>query len=306
MQIKGRSFEAGRRHFLQTAAALVTGFEGGGSTQAQPATPSTVRDRLWVFCCPINSDYPNLHQRSVMSPVESAFYLGVPNIIMVQDHPRPGQEPAFKPFEQPFEQYTYALRPLKRVVWSVVGGSGVTDADERQQVVALAKRTPNFVGVYMDDFFTGSRDGKRASLTIEELRDLRQQLQLPSKKLRIYVTFYTRFLNLPLTDYMKLIDVLTLWTGDLNDLVDLELYLAAAEKLAPRSRKMLGCYLVNFAQKKSLPVSAMQFQCETGLRWLRQGRIDGMIFLGNTVMDLGYEAVDWTRDWIHKVGDTSL
>jgi hypothetical protein len=306
MQINGTSFEVSRRHFLQTAAAIATGLGKLGPAQARPSIAGTVRDRLWVFCCPINSDYPNVHQRSVMSPVESAFYLGVPNIMIVQDHPRPGQEAVFKPFEQPFEQYTYAMRPLKRVLWSVVGGGGVTDAQERQQVLALAKRTPNVVGVYMDDFFTGKTEGKQASLTVEELRDLRQQLQSSDKKLDIYVTFYTRYLKLPLTDYMNLIDVMTLWTSYPDDLVNLESYLPAAEKLAPHSSKVLGCYVVDFARKKSIPVSAMQLQCETGLRWLRQGRIEGIIFLGNTVMDLGYEAVDWTRDWIARVGDLHL
>jgi hypothetical protein len=31
-----------------------------------------------------------------------------------------------------------------------------------------------------------------------------------------------------------------------------------------------------------------------------------MIFLGNTAMDLGFEAVEWTRQWIQKVGDSRL
>jgi hypothetical protein len=31
-----------------------------------------------------------------------------------------------------------------------------------------------------------------------------------------------------------------------------------------------------------------------------------MVFLGNTVMDLGFEAVEWTRQWIRKVRDTRI
>ena len=50
----------------------------------------------------------------------------------------------------------------------------------------------------------------------------------------------------------------------------------------------------------------MKLQCETGLRWLQEGRIEGIIFLGNTTMDLGYPSVDWTREWIRKVGNTQL
>ena len=50
----------------------------------------------------------------------------------------------------------------------------------------------------------------------------------------------------------------------------------------------------------------MKLQCETGLRLLREKRIEGMIFLGNTAMDLGFESVDWARAWIQKVGDGEL
>ena len=308
MQADKVPFGVNRRRFLQSTAALAAASQAVSSacTRVQPAKSGTVRDRLWVFCCPTNSDFVNIGQRSVMSPAESVYYLGVPNIIMVQDHPRPGHEAEFKPFEPPLEQYAVALRPLKNVVWSAVGSGGATAATERQQVLDLAKHTPNVTGIFMDDFFTGKAEGQRASLTVEGLRDLRQQIQQLGKKLDLYVTFYTRFLRVPVADYMELIDVMTLWTGDHKDLVNLESYLPAAEKLAPKCRKMLGCYVVDYDAKKSIPVSAMQLQCQTGLRWLREGRIEGIIFLGNTVMDLGYEAVEWTREWIQQVGDTKL
>ena len=39
--------------------------------------------------------------------------------------------------------------------------------------------------------------------------------------------------------------------------------------------------------------------------WLRGGRIDGIIIYG-TAMDLGWECVDWARNWIQRVGDTPL
>jgi hypothetical protein len=50
----------------------------------------------------------------------------------------------------------------------------------------------------------------------------------------------------------------------------------------------------------------MKLQCEKGMRWLEEGRIEGMIFLANTVADLGFETVEWTRQWIEEVGDVRL
>ena len=55
-----------------------------------------------------------------------------------------------------------------------------------------------------------------------------------------------------------------------------------------------------------MPLDLMQLQCETGLKWLKAGEIEGMIFLSTNVTDKNLKAVNWTRDWIAKVGDQPL
>lgn len=301
-----------RRQFLQTAAGAIAsgGLASYGLGQVCPPKPGTVRDRLWVFCNPVNADYAFVRKRTVMSPVESALYLGAPNIIMANQYPEPGQEGWYKAWEAPFEQYTFALKLLKRVTWSIVGASGVTKDLERQQVLAMARATPNFVGVFMDDFFHDRQSTSMASLTLDQLRDVQQQLKGSAKKLDLFVTLYTNQLDLAIGDYLKLIDVVTLWTWETAELANLETNLAKLEKLAPKSRKLLGCYTADYDRKRTpwwtaLPVPKMRDQCETGLRWLRQGRIEGIIIYGN-FLDLNWEAVDWTRKWIQEIGDTHI
>jgi hypothetical protein len=71
-------------------------------------TEGTVRDRFWMFCCPANTDFRSLQRRSVMTPAEGAYYLDVPNIIMVQAS---STEAKYGRFEPPFDQYALALRP---------------------------------------------------------------------------------------------------------------------------------------------------------------------------------------------------
>ena len=147
-----------RRQFLQATAGLAAsyGVSAPGFAQVHPPAEGTVRDRLWVFCNPVNADYEYVRKRSVMSPLESAIYLGVPNMIMVNQYPEArSKEGWYKPWEPPFEQYAYPLKMEKRVVWSIVDAGGVTKDWEREQVLAMARRTPNFVGVFMDDFFPG-------------------------------------------------------------------------------------------------------------------------------------------------------
>ena len=293
------------RRRLLSAAAAVTGVGLGnlGVAEAAPAQEGTVRDRLWIFCCAANSDFPIMQRRSVMTPAEGAFLLGVPNIIMVQSSEGEAKYGRLNP---PFAQYMVPLRLLKRVAWSVVGSGGFTSPKETQEVLELARTTPNFAGIMLDDFFTGRKDGSRAKWTVAELAEIRRQLKQIPKKLDILATLYVKQLDLPLQDYLELIDVATLWTGRSADLVNLEANFKKAEAAAPKVRKMLGCYVVDYGLKQGTPVPLMKLQCETGLRWLREGRIEGIIFLGNTTMDMGFASVDWTREWIQKVGDTKL
>jgi hypothetical protein len=300
-----------RRKFLQTTtAATAGGLSSFAFGQACPAQDGTVRDRIWVFANPVNADYNFVRKRSVMSPLEAAVYMGAPNLLMVNQYPGKGQEGVYKAWEPPYEQYAYPLKVLKRVAWSIVGASGITRDSERQQVLAMAHKIPNIVGVFMDDFFRDNRSGGLASLTLDQIRDIRKQLQGPGKKLDLYVTLYTRQVGPAIREYLDLIDVITLWTWETAELANLEANLTKLEKFAPKSRKLLGCYIADYDRNRTpwwmpMPVPTMQRQCETGLRWLREGRIDGIIIYG-TAMDLGWDSVEWARAWIQKVGETKF
>jgi hypothetical protein len=300
-----------RRQFLQTAATASCGLSLPAFGQDIPPKVGTVRDKLWLFSNPTNADYGILRKRSVMSPFEAAVYMGIPNIFMVQQYPGKGEESWYKPFEPPFEQYTIPLTMLKRVAWSLVGAGGVTKEWERKQVLSMAHKTPNIVGVYLDDFFHDKPGAEVASLTPDQLRDIQRQIKGPDKKMDMYVTFYAHELNMPIAEHLKLIDVIALWMWKPEELDKVDSYLTQLDKLAPQSRKMVGVYTTALTENKTpawtgMPVPLMQKQCEQALGWLRSGRIEGIIVYGGTTFDLGFEAVDWTREWIRKVGQTKL
>jgi len=295
---------ADRRSFVKTClAAAAAPLVARPVSAAPPAGRTTVRDRLWIFCCAANSDFPTIGRRSVMTPAEGAFFLGVPNIIMVQSSTT---EAKYGRLEPPFAQYMYALRPLKRVAWSVVGSGGFSDPAETEEVLQLAQTQPKFVAAMLDDFFTGRKEGPRAKWTVEELASFRRRLLAVNKDLRIFATYYVTQTALPLDDYLDLIEVVTLWNGNSTDLVNLESHMKRAEAAAPKAKKMLGCYVVDYHRKEGVPQELMKHQCETGLRWLREGRIEGIVFLGNTTMDLGFPSVEWTRRWVQEVADQPL
>jgi hypothetical protein len=301
-----------RRAFLQATTALAAGGGLSSSAFAQMCPPKTgtVRDRIWIFANPVNADFNFVRKRSVMSPLEAAVYMGAPNLLMVNQYPGSDERGVYKAWASPLEQYAYPLKVLKRVVWSIVGASGITKDEERQEVLKLARDIPNIVGVFMDDFFHDNPAEDEGSLSLEQLREIQRQLKSAAKKLDLYVTLYTRQLTPAIQAYLKLIDVITLWTWETAEIANLEANLTKLEKLAPHSRKLLGCYTAEYDQKRTpwwtaMPVPLMQKQCETGLRWLRQGRIEGIIIYG-TAMDLNWPSVECARSWIQKVGDIRL
>src|SRR5205814_1853556 len=152
----------------------------------------------------------------------------------------------YKGFGPPFDEYAVALRPFKRIVWSIVNGGGRTTPEERAQVLDLAMRTPNFVGVYMDDFFSNAPTNEVGSLSQEQLRDVRQQLKTSSKKMDLFVTLYTNELTPSVSNYLHLIDVIVMWTWNVADLVNLEANLRKLEILTSGSRIFLGCYFFDY------------------------------------------------------------
>jgi hypothetical protein len=235
-----------------------------------------------------------------MTPAEAAFYLGLPNLIMVRYLGRP---------PLPFDQYALPFRALERVVWSVVGAGGQTDERERAHVLDLAARHPNITGLMLDDFFgpeQPARADDRPALPADKLRELREQLTVAGRRLRLWVVLYEHQLKRPLAPYLDLVDQVSFWTWDAEGLKGLESSLERLEKVAPRCGRVLGCYLWDYGRRRPMPLDLMRHQCELGLDWLRQGRIEGMIFLASCLCDLELQAVEWTRGWIAQVGDEQL
>lgn len=259
---------------------------------------SIVREHVWIWgheAGSHNNAY-GLPCLSRMTPAEGAFYLGVPNMILVRYNDLPAP---------PYEQYAMALSPLKRLVWSIVGAGGTTDSEEIERVRALVTRFSNIDGVMMDDFFSG--DPNRVGVhTPEHLQAIRDRLIVSDRKLDLWVVLYQHQLDLPVGNHLRLCDVVTFWTWWAERLEVLEQNFEQFERIAPSSRKVLGCYMWDYGNHKPMPVPLMEKQCRLGLRLLREGRIEGMIFLASCICDLGLEAVEWTREWIQEVGNQSL
>jgi hypothetical protein len=285
-----------------TADELATA-PGTAATNELPApAPQTVKDKLWLWGhdAGAHNEGWGLLQPSRITPTEAAFYLGIPNVVMVRYMGRP---------PLPFDQYALPLRVLKRVVWSVVGAAGQTDEEERAHVLDLAARHLNITGVMLDDFFGSDPSVQRDDLVAlppEKLGELRRQLAVGGRRLNLWAVLYEHQLDRPLAQYLEFLDLVSFWTWDAEKLMGLEGNLGRLEKVAPRCGRVLGCYMWDYGNKMPMPLDLMRHQCEVGLDWLQKGRIEGMIFLASCLCDLELKAVEWTRNWIAEVGDQRL
>ena len=328
-----------RRALLGAAAAgLATlSTKAGAAPDTGSSTPikkrSTVRDRFWIFTVYAGGDNSYLERGNVrggsrMTPAEGAFWLNVPNLLLIRSHdtpPLPGGEQWRA--KTSFEQYATSFQPLDSVVWSVVGSGGKGGLAELNPVIQLAKKFPNIGGIYLDDFIVDAKkqpDGVvagRPALQPSELKQARESLKSVRRPMDIWITLYTheicpprkttspafRGCVPPLAEFLDLFDVLTLWTWNSDELPALEENLAALEKIAPKQARIaLGLYIWDYHNGKPVPLELMQHQCELGLKWLKAKRIHEMIFLANTVLDVGVPSAEFARQWIAKVGAQTL
>jgi len=329
-----------RIHLVTLTALLLSPLAALHAQQPSSPSTATVRDRLWIFTVIAGGNNRKTETSpggnkthyiddyapggSRMTPAEGAFWLGVPNLLFIRSEdnpPLPATETGRK--KTSFEQYAISFQPLDRVVWSVVGAGGKGGMAELPAALSLAKDFPNIRGVFLDDFVlkpTRQPDGSmkgRPAMTLDELRQARAQIQATERPLEMWITLYTLEINPskvgfkacepPLANFLDQFDVLTLWTWNSNELPELEENLAALEKIAPKKARIaLGLYLWDFYNKKPVPVDLMKHQCDLGLKWLKEGRIRDMIFLANTMLDVGMPSAEFAREWVKKNGDEKL
>ena len=143
-------------------------------------------------------------------------------------------------------------------------------------------------------------------MTPEELLALRGKTVIRGKRLPIVCGIYENQISPRIMPHIEHVDKVALWTWFASDLTHLEENFEKLEQLVSPTPIVLGCYMYDYGANHPLSVQQMKHQCELGLKWLREGRIDGIIFLASNICDQELEAVEWTREWIADVGDDPL
>ncbi len=270
------------------------------------------RDKFWLFGVRAGQDDmlitregrtgPYNHFGSQVKPAEAALYLDVPNMIMVNCEGHP------VPYTGEAEQYAFTFTPMQKVLWSSTGSGGFRIGNEEEYVADLAGRYGNICGSFMDDFFGKFRkypEPERSEKAEALLKTIRAGLDRAPRPMELYVVWYTHETEVE-RRLFQYIDGITLWTWNCRELPELEKHYQRLEELFPDKKKLLGVYLFDFPSRSPVPRELMEHQCELGLRLLREGRLDGMIFEANSVMGVGYPNDTWTREWIQRVKNTPV
>ncbi|MCL2118886.1 MAG: twin-arginine translocation signal domain-containing protein [Planctomycetaceae bacterium] len=292
-----------RRHFLKFGGAVTAATMIPHTEMPLFASESsdTVRDRLWIWGH-LEGSYDNqygLPMNSRMTPLQGAESLGIPNIIMVRYSNKP---------EPPYDEYAAQYRNVQKLMWSFVGDSGRTSSEEQEHVLELSQKMPNMTGLFMDDFFHGNANAPAgeseaaASISVVRLKEIRERLNQLDQKPDLGVVLYAHQLNPAIRRHLDLCDLVSFWSWTAGDLAKLPENFAKYQGIAPNKRTLLGIYMWDFGLGKPLPMDLMRMQCETALKWLKEGTIEGMIFLATNICDMKIEAVEYARQWITEHG----
>lgn len=145
-----------------------------------------------------------------------------------------------------------------------------------------------------------------ASMTPEQLKALREQIAASGRKLPITCVIYTHQISPRFLPHVDQVDKVAMWTWRSDDLVNLEANLEKLRQVVHPKPILLGCYLFDYGDNKQMTVDRMKRQCELGLKWLQEGKIEGMIFLASNVCDMELPAVEWTRKWTTSAGKLKI
>lgn len=264
------------------------------------------RDKFWIFGVRAHQDdiYLGRYKADTWSritPAEAAFMLDVPNLMLINCDGIP------VPFSCDAYGYAESFIALDKVYWSATGSAGFRLGIEEKFICDLAEKYPNVCGTMLDDLFHPFKDDPRANeKVIAILDEVRTGLNKACRPMDLYMVWYTHQIDSPHIDVLNHVDGFSIWTSDYTKLTELEKNFEILERKFPNKKKMLGIYMYSFLEGKPIPNEYMEIQCELGLRLMKEGRLDGMIFEDNAVMGIGLPSELWLRDWIKKVKNTPI
>ena len=255
-----------------------------------------LRDKFWLWGHPegvYNYKWGNDNE-SRMTPMEGCLYLGVRNTFMVPVEVNVNKR-----------QYNKSFKTLKEVGWECYDAWDKPELVE--EYIEAAKDFPNIRRVVFDDFV---RSGKFKEFPVENLSKIHHRLHNnPVQPLDMWMVLYTFEFGIreendrAFLQYIEPFDGVIMWTWKECDVPLIPEKYEIFKKMTEGKKRMFGCYLYNFGEKKQATGKAVEWQ----LNWYREkilaGEAEGVVLHTNTMADLDYEAYDVACRWMEEHGD---
>ena len=248
----------------------------------------TVRDVLWLWGTTVNALEYYGFSPSKLSVGEGLDILGLPRAMMCGNLP-------------PTEEEYAGVAHCREMLWEMSFDAGFSFERPLAPIVKLYQDHPNVTGVLLDDFSTAEIS---RGATPDVLARMRRAMPA---SLQLWAVVYSMSLDIPnLAEYLQHLDGISFWVWHGHDLPGLAKQAEQCYALSGGKPMIVGLYFYNFGQGQPLTTEEMRGQLETGLELVRAGRCRGLCFLSSSIMDVGLEAVEWTRQWIAEHGDDPL
>ena len=171
---------------------------------------------------------------------------------------------------------------------------------------------PNLIRFYLDDYFLFVKDDNYVPeventevLTLDAIRKLHQEvrsLKLPTDLSMVIYSDSIRDLGPGIKPHLDCCDIVSFWTWYATNLVALEDNFRNYRTIVPDKPTLLGIYMWDFGNSKPIPLELMRLQLDFALKKFRENQIEGMIFHCTPLVDMGLEAVEYSKKWIAEHG----
>ncbi|MCM8821012.1 MAG: hypothetical protein NC932_03575 [Candidatus Omnitrophica bacterium] len=245
-----------------------------------------MKEKIWLWAHKegMQNNRWGLPSQSKITPIDACKYLGIENIIFVREFGKPEPEE--------YEFYAESFKNLKKVIWSVVGAGATYQEGEVERIIELKKKYPNIVGAIMDDFFIK----EKPLFTPDQIAEIKERFN--RNGMELWTVLYQHQLDLPVKEYLKKVDLTTYWVWKSEEINEIKGCFEKFCKIVPEKRKALGIYMWDYGNNKEMPLDLFIKECEIGLKWLNEEKIEGIIFLASCIVDLDLPTVEWVKEWI--------
>ena len=265
-----------------------------------------LRDKFWLWGHP-EGRYNNEHGNtrvSRMTPMEGCLYLGVKNTFLVPDG-----------WEMNRRQYNKSVKTLNQVGWECF--KAIKDPSVVEPLIQEAADFPNIGCVVFDDFMgyrsvvaEHVKNGGDPDMGVKNLWAVQHRLKNNDvRPLDMWMVLYTKDFGIvpekdeDLIRHIEPFDGIIMWTWEEKDVPLIPEKWELFKKMTPNNKRMFGCYLWNFGEKKEATGAAVKWQLDWYLEKIRAGEAEGVVLHTNTMADLDLEAYDVACEWMEKHGD---